>query len=582
MSESPADGSVQRSAHGALSLTDLLFRSRGDIGVGGIVAVGLTLAGMATVFAALGGLTLIAEILLVLVLAAVLWATPLFDHTPGTPASLGAHHETRLLGAIAVGILGSHGTGLDVFAWLTLLLVAGVVIGETALKRLFLYTVNTTANLPGLPAHRTDRIPTGLLQPGTVLVILLGGTAAAFGLTWIPALLVAAAVGAIALADVAGRLNRLRYDRRNRKKLARAIKAYAPTFALHWRADPGTDYQIAMWLPYLERLGTPFVVIVRTPDNFAEALALTSAPVLLRRNMVDLDEVVVPSLKTVFYVNNAASNSQMVRYPGLHHIMLNHGDSDKAPSYNPVSRMYDKNFVAGQAAIDRFTSHGVTISESQFSIVGRPQIEDVVKARGPIGELDRPTVLYAPTWAGFTADAAYSSLAVGVTLIEALLARGCNVIFRPHPYAYRSATLTASCNQIIALLKADPRSDAAHAFGDQAEKQWSLAECFNHSDAMISDVSGVVADYLYSNKPLAMCAVHTTATDFAAEFPLAEAAYIVQVTGSRIDDLDSVLDQLLVTDPMAQARSSLRTYYLGDPGDRPYAELFFEEARRYV
>jgi hypothetical protein len=358
--------------------------------------------------------------------------------------------------------------------------------------------------------------------------------------------------------------------------------AYQPTFAVHWRADAGTEYQVSMWLPFLERLRKPFIVIVRSPENFAEALTLTDAPVLLRRNMADLDDVVVPSLKTIFYVNNAAANSQMVRYPGLRHIMLNHGDSDKAPSYNPVSRMYDKNFVAGQAAIDRFTSHGVEVSPSQFAIVGRPQIEDVAKAAGPIGELARPRVLYAPTWAGFTADAAYSSLAVGPMLVQALLERGCDVVFRPHPYAYRSAKLSAACAEIVALLQADASPQANHAYGEQAEKVWSLSECFNNSDAMISDVSGVVADYLYSNKPLAMCAVHASAAEFVAEFPLAEVAYLLEVTPSGITDIDATLDRLLKTDPLAEARRKLRAYYLGDPGDRPYTDLFFDEVAKYV
>src|SRR5699024_10281902 len=144
----------------------------------------------------------------------------------------------------------------------------------------------------------------------------------------------------------------------------------------------------------------------------------------------DLDNVIVPSLRTAFYVNSAARNEDILSYTQLTHVQLNHGESDKGPSFSPVFRSYDKDFVAGQAAIDRFAANGVAMPESMFSIVGRPQVEDVQIADKPIEQVPGPTVLYAPTWAGFNADANYSSLQVGHHIISSLLARGCTVIFR--------------------------------------------------------------------------------------------------------------------------------------------------------
>jgi hypothetical protein len=96
-----------------------------------------------------------------------------------------------------------------------------------------------------------------------------------------------------------------------------------------------------MWLPFLERLGEKFFVIVRNEESFPDVVRLTTAPVLLRKELADMDAVVVPTLRAAFYVNNAVRNSHFVRYPQLKHVQLNHGDSDKAPSYNPVFRMFD-------------------------------------------------------------------------------------------------------------------------------------------------------------------------------------------------------------------------------------------------
>src|SRR5690625_7631965 len=71
-----------------------------------------------------------------------------------------------------------------------------------------------------------------------------------------------------------------------------------------------------MWLPYLERLGVPFVLVVRTIPNFRQLASATDHPVLLRRSIPDLDALIVPSARGVFYVNNAMRNNHMVRYSG--------------------------------------------------------------------------------------------------------------------------------------------------------------------------------------------------------------------------------------------------------------------------
>jgi len=275
-------------------------------------------------------------------------------------------------------------------------------------------------------------------------------------------------------------------------------------------------------------------------------------------------------------------NTHMVRYPSLKHIMLNHGDSDKSPSFNPVSRMYDRNFVAGQAAIDRFRAHGVDVFPDQFAIVGRPQIANLKRAAGPIADIPRPNVLYAPTWAGFTSDAQYSSLPWARELVAALQARGCNVIFRPHPYAYRTPEFRQICSAVIAQLAADPDANAAHVYGKQAETVWSISDCIDASDAMISDVSSVANDYLWSEKPLAITVVRTTKAKFAADNPLAEGSYLLVAADGGFKHLDARLEDLLRRDPLRAKRLALKSYILGDPGDQPYDSLFTRTAMEYV
>ena len=440
-----------------------------------------------------------------------------------------------------------------------------------------------TSNLPGLRTSPGRIRLMSWVPPinGAVVAVVL--IAALTPLPGWPAL-VAALGGLVALA-VAGLqgLQTALARRRAEGKLRSALTSYEPVFAVYWQAAAGTSYQLGMWLPYLERLGKPFIVVVRTRVNFDEAVALTTAPVVLRTALTDLDDVIVPSLKTVFYMNNAIRNCHMVRYEHLTHIQLNHGDSDKAPSYNPVFRMYDKNFVAGQAAVDRFAANGVSMPAEMFAIVGRPQVEGITLARGPISALADPTVLYAPTWAGFHADSNYCSLPVGYDIIKALLARGATIVFRPHPYAANSPALARECDRIRGLLAEDRKSTGrAHRFGTEAEKTMSVTDCFNVSDAMVSDVSSVVADYLYSEKPFAMVSVLTPAAEFPKEFPLARASYVIDAHRKRLQGLDASLDEMLGSDPLAETRRSLKRYYLGDFPAESYAQRFVDEASRYV
>lgn len=46
-------------------------------------------------------------------------------------------------------------------------------------------------------------------------------------------------------------------------------------------------------------------------------------------------------VRTAFYVNTSPRNDHMLGFLDLNHIQLNHGDSDKAPSYRRAFRVFD-------------------------------------------------------------------------------------------------------------------------------------------------------------------------------------------------------------------------------------------------
>jgi hypothetical protein len=454
------------------------------------------------------------------------------------------------------------------------------VLAEAAVAPIARLAVPYVAKLPGIDVRNEPRLaPKWLFATNTTT---LAGLAVALSAHRTGPLILLMAAGqwlilSFVVADVS---DRIWQRRRAEAGLTATITEYAPTFVVHWYAPTGSKHQLTMWLPYLERLGRPFMIIVRNPGTFAEIVGETTRPVLVRRYGPELAPVVVPSLTTVFYVNTSPRNEPMLAFLGLHQIQLNHGDSDKAPSYRRAFRLYDKNFVAGQAAVDRFARHGVEMPASTFEIVGRPQVETITVADTPVGHRHAKTVLYAPTWHGYLDDSRYSSLPVGELIVAALLERNCTVIFRPHPWTGRTPHLADHAGRVNAFLREDAASSGrSHLYGASATDALSLVDCFNRSDAMIADVSSVVSDFVYSEKPYAVTAMGalTSAAELVGEFPLARGGYLLGADGV---DWARVLDDLLIYDPKLLERRSLKSYYLGPFPADSYADAFVSAALR--
>jgi hypothetical protein len=484
------------------------------------------------------------------------------------------------LTALMMGVDDGNRTSVII----TCALLCLLVLGESSLRSTVNLALPQVANIPGWKVPVPSTVLANWFFAANTIAILLTGLAAMVGFTAVPAFVLAAASLALAIAMAAQAVRYLYFRGRFEANLPKILASMGPVFAFHWQAPAGTAYQAAMWLPYLKRLDRPYFILVRTAPNFDEVAKLTDAPIILRNRLEDLDSVVCPSLKTVFYANTAVRNSHMIRFPHLTHIQLNHGDSDKIASVSPTFRQYDRNFVAGQAAIDRFGIHGVEVRLDQFVIVGRPQLESVQVASTPISQVAEPVVLYSPTWSGFYEDSDYSSLPAGTKIVQALLDRGCTVIFRPHPYARKHPGNSAACDEVIALLAQSAKETGRdHLFGAIAETEMSVFDCFNASNAMISDVSSLVSDYLISEKPFAMVAVSAHGEQFLTEFPMAKAAYVMDATrAGDLTGVDECLDGLLGLDPKLAERRGVRTYYLGEASPSASAQLFLDQARAFL
>lgn len=496
-----------------------------------------------------------------------------------TATTLDGSRAVLLLSAVAVLVADRPGPAATAAVVVAAALAVGTVAVEPTVRDAWAYRGVIADGLPGLSVPQISRGPQ-VVALGSVLLAAVGWAAIGWPpllALWLPLVAVQALL-ALRITDLAGR--RLAAAVAAEEAVPAVLTRFGPEFCVYFGSGIGARYQLGMWLPYFRRIGRPFIIVVRSVPMLEEIRELTRGtgiPVLHRATLRSMEDVVVPTMKVAFYVNNAVRNTHLIERRELTHVWLNHGDSEKPACFNPVHAIYDRIFVAGQAGIDRYARHGVIIPAEKFVIVGRPQTELISRPRGPVGALEQPTVLYAPTWQGPYADSRVYSLPVGRSLVQALLARGARVIFRAHPFNHQYPAAQRLLDDIGAVLDADrQRTGRDHLWGPAAEDRLTVEDCFNASDAMIADVSAVISDYLAADKPFAVVSVGRSEAELVADAPAAAAGYPI---AEDLSDLDDALDRLLVSDPARAARARLRSYYLGDQQPGHAADGFLAAAR---
>lgn len=439
-----------------------------------------------------------------------------------------------------------------------LVLVLGLATGAVA-RRGAPARPPLAAHFPGQSAHLDGHPP--LRFRVWALVAAAVTTVVLFDLVLQPATaLVIAIVGAVLLAVIASTMHR--YARECAQAHA-AVEAYAPTIAVPYAGKVGVH--IGMWSPWIERTGVRWCIVVRTPALFRQLAEMyPGVPIVQGR--------IPASVRGAFYPHGAAANADFIAGSSATHVFLGHGDSDKALSASERVLQYDIVAVAGQAALDRFAAAGLSIPADRLRIIGRPQTEGIVSASGPTPH--PATVLYAPTWRHADDSLNVSSLAVADRIVQALLDRGCTVEFRRHFAGQNHAEAEAMIVRVNQLLEADVASTGRPHRSGQAAMDEPLIDAFNSVDAMVSDVSGIVVDFMASNKPLIMYAAQfDDPEDFRTTHPSAAAAYVIDRDLVRID---AALDEALDDDPLAATRAERADHYLGGPDRSDPARRFMD------
>jgi hypothetical protein len=432
----------------------------------------------------------------------------------------------------------------------------------------------TTRNVDLSSLRRPVRPPSwsslGVLRK-LELAALVAGVAGLVVGWWLPVLglVPVYGYGLVCSADLVVRLRKARrLDGADQvhDEVQRQINTYAPEVVLYFSGAPGTGYQVNMWLSMLERLEQRAMIVMRQPKMLTE-VGETTTPVVCLRRAADLMNFALPTVRVVLYPANSGHNSHMLRMASAKHVFIGHGDSDKTPSVNPYTKVYDEVWVAGRAGRERYAVAATGVLDENIVEVGRPQLSGI--RSGPTGSPEF-TVLYAPTWEGWNTEMDESSVAVlGSGLVRALVEAGVRLIYKPHPLTgTRDSRAGAANKRIIRQLEPVHTSQVVLADGP------SLIECFNQADLLITDVSSVIADFLASGRPYAVTNLRGLPDEeFRTQCPTSAAGYLLDPSCAT---LGAVLDLVRGGDPMAAARQKLRRQLLGP--DEPDPMTRFNDA----
>lgn len=326
--------------------------------------------------------------------------------------------------------------------------------------------------------------------------------------------------------------------------------------AVHIAGPADSAYQINQWLPVLEQLPQRVCILTRKLELVAK-IRPTTLPIYYAKTHSQASWFLTHGPRIALYTASSSENSQALRECQLTHIMLNHGESDKIVSQSKFLMAFDRLFLAGPLAERRLRQAGLPLRPEQVVFVGRPQAEMFLTRQTTPSPLRK--ILYAPTWEGTSDNANYTSVqAQGVQLVRALIARreelGIELLFKPHPYTgMRKATTRQALQEILTLCRA--------ASVRVLEPHDSIYEAMNWSDALVTDVSSVLNDYLITQKPILLCnTLGLSEAELLQNFPSSQAAAPLHPG----QDITVLLQSLRTEDPWAPHREHLRRDSLGD------------------
>ena len=193
---------------------------------------------------------------------------------------------------------------------------------------------------------------------------------------------------------------------------------YPYKIILHTGEGENGITHLNLWIPIFQKSGINFVVFVRNYEVFKYVKEkYGELPIIMAKSDKEVKKILdkMQSLKACFYPSNTGNNLHLLSYDDIKHIFIGHGDSDKTASAHKYFRVYDENWVAGQAHIDRFNNAGFDHTGLRHIKVGRPNLKETLlftqdNWKNRFG--GKINLLYLSTWEGVYKEQEYTSVEI--------------------------------------------------------------------------------------------------------------------------------------------------------------------------
>lgn len=325
-----------------------------------------------------------------------------------------------------------------------------------------------------------------------------------------------------------------------KKKNIKRLKDLSPEVLLVF-PDSITKAWLSIWEPYLLSMPYKYAVIANNYDN--KDISAIQSPLFFSKEGITIGQLLkIDSLKIFLYPTNRPNNFGYInKFPHIQHIFIGHGDSDKLSSSSRFSTVYDFLFVADNKAHLRYAYRGVNIPYERFIPIGAPVTPGLNVHLLKNNKIQN--ILYAPTSEGKASDSNFSSLfTFEVTTIFNSILDKINIDFRPHPgMGERLETYKVLKTQLV----------------KKFSKKLTKEQAYNLADIIICDISGVMSEFLFTNKPIIV--PYEPKSDLvikaieASEFK--EYVYLWNTQEQKLTDLINIIQK---NDPLFETRLKYR------------------------
>lgn len=222
-------------------------------------------------------------------------------------------------------------------------------------------------------------------------------------------------------------------------------------------------------------------------------------------------DISIFEIKYIFYIFNSFTNPVVIKDRTFKHIWIGHGESDKLASVNPMIKMYDYIFVAGDIAIKRLLAFNIInrcdIDSGKVIKIGLPYLKPV-KVKKKSNKIKK--ILYAPTWEGIEKEQQYSSLNnnFGLKIINDFLINyndnDIELYFQPHPSTgIKDSTYITYINNFIEKFQKYKDfyvlvSENSFVFGKiKTDRILNSTNEYSEFDFVFTDNSSIIANLIF-------------------------------------------------------------------------------------